>query len=72
MNIVLDGHIKLLEPQYNMLTSIYIFGYDEIIKMKKASRILYQKSNYKGKEKAGNNSCNYMFLCEETYVDREE
>ncbi len=35
MNIVLDGHIKLLEPQYNMLTSIYIFGYDEIIKMKK-------------------------------------
>ena len=35
LNIVLDGHIKLLEPQYNMLTSIYIFGYDEIIKMKK-------------------------------------
>ncbi len=32
LNIVLDGHIKLLEPQYNMLTSIYIFGYDEIIK----------------------------------------
>ena len=51
MNIVLDGHIKLLEPQYNMLTSIYIFGYDEIIKMKKASRILYQKSNYKGQRK---------------------
>ena len=44
LNIVLDGHIKLLEPQYNMLTSIYIFGYDEIIKMKDVYKRQYNIS----------------------------
>lgn len=34
MNIVFEGHLKLIDPCYNMLTSIYLFDYDEIIQMK--------------------------------------
>lgn len=35
MNIVFDRHIRLLHPRYNLLTSIYLFEYDEVMKMKK-------------------------------------
>lgn len=35
MNIIFYGHLKLLKPRYNMLTSIYLFNYYEILKMKK-------------------------------------
>ncbi|MGN0470461.1 MAG: glycosyltransferase family 8 protein [Acutalibacteraceae bacterium] len=35
MNLTFYKHIKLLDSRYNMLTSIYYFNYDEIIKMKK-------------------------------------
>lgn len=35
MNMTFYGHLKLLNPRYNMLTSIYLFNYKEIIKMKK-------------------------------------
>lgn len=49
MNIVFDKHLKLLHPRYNLLTSIYLFNYDEIILMKKPvsyytkEEILYAK-----------------------------
>lgn len=35
MNMAFYGHIKLLPPRYNMLTSIYLFDYSDIIKMKR-------------------------------------
>lgn len=35
INIVFKGKIKLLHPRYNMLTSIYYFDYEEVIKMKR-------------------------------------
>lgn len=35
MNLVFDEHLKCIHPRYNMLTSIYLFEYEEIIKMKK-------------------------------------
>lgn len=35
MNMVFYGHVKLLNPRYNMLTSIYLFDYKEVIKMKR-------------------------------------
>lgn len=34
MNLVFYKHLKLMHPRYNMLTSIYFFDYDEVIKMK--------------------------------------
>lgn len=51
MNIVFYKHMKLLHPRYNMLTSIYIFDYDDIIGMKKPvlyytkEQIIEAKSN---------------------------
>lgn len=38
MNLVFYQHLKLLHPRYNLLTSIYLFRYNEIIKMKKPVR----------------------------------
>ena len=35
MNIIFEGKIKLLSPRYNMLTSIYLFDYADVIRMKK-------------------------------------
>lgn len=35
MNKTFYGHLKLLKPRYNMLTSIYLFDYKEVITMKK-------------------------------------
>lgn len=35
MNTVFYGHLRLLHPRYNLLTSIALFNYDEIMKMKK-------------------------------------
>lgn len=35
MNLTFYGHLKLLHPRYNMLTSIYLFDYKDVIKMKK-------------------------------------
>lgn len=35
MNIVFYNHIKLLHPRYNMLTSIFLFDYKDVIRMKK-------------------------------------
>lgn len=35
MNLVFYGHLKLLHPRYNMLTSIYFFDYKEVMEMKK-------------------------------------
>ena len=35
MNMTFYGHLKLLSPRYNMLTSIYLFDYLEVQKMKK-------------------------------------
>lgn len=34
MNITFYGHLKVLGPRYNMLTSVYLFEYDEVLKMK--------------------------------------
>ena len=35
MNLTFYGHLKLLHPRYNLLTSIYYFTYSEVLKMKK-------------------------------------
>ncbi|MGB4415273.1 MAG: glycosyltransferase family 8 protein [Paludibacter sp.] len=35
MNLVLENNLKLLNPRYNLLTSIYIFSYKDLIRMKK-------------------------------------
>lgn len=35
MNLVFHGHLRLLHPRYNMLTSLSLFDYKEVIKMKK-------------------------------------
>lgn len=35
MNMAFYGHLKLLSPRYNMLTSIYLFDYADVVKMKK-------------------------------------
>lgn len=35
INIVFKGKIKLLHPRYNILTSIYYFDYEEVLKMKR-------------------------------------
>lgn len=35
MNMAFYGHLKLLHPKYNMLTSIYLFNYHDVLKMKK-------------------------------------
>lgn len=35
MNMAFYGHLKLLSPRYNMLTSIYLFDYADVMKMKK-------------------------------------
>lgn len=42
MNLTFYGHLKLLHPRYNLLTSIYLFDYDDVIKMKKPT-IYYSK-----------------------------
>lgn len=39
MNLTFYKHLKVLPPRYNVLTSIYLFDYKEVIKMKKP--ILY-------------------------------
>jgi len=38
MNLVFEGHLKLLHPRYNLLTSIYLFDYSEVLKMKRPVR----------------------------------
>ena len=43
MNLVFDGHVKLLHPRYNMLTSVCMFDYEEILRMKKPV-LYYTKS----------------------------
>lgn len=35
MNLTFYGHLKLLHPRYNLLTSIYLFDYKDVLKMKK-------------------------------------
>lgn len=35
MNLVFYGHLKVLNPRYNMITSVYYFKYEEVIQMKK-------------------------------------
>lgn len=35
MNLTFYGHIKLLHPRYNLLTSIYYFDYKEVLFMKR-------------------------------------
>ena len=35
MNLVFYGNLKLLPPQYNVLSSVYLFDYDDIIRMKR-------------------------------------
>lgn len=35
MNLVFHNHIKVLDPRFNLLTSIYLFDYYEVIRMKK-------------------------------------
>lgn len=35
MNLTFYGHLKVLNPRYNMITSVYYFDYDEVIKMKR-------------------------------------
>ena len=32
MNLTFYGHLKVLNPRYNMITSVYYFDYDEVIK----------------------------------------
>jgi lipopolysaccharide biosynthesis glycosyltransferase len=34
MNLVFYGHLKVLNPRYNMITSVYYFEYNEVVKMK--------------------------------------
>lgn len=35
MNIIFEKDLKLLHPRYNLLTSIYLFSYKELMKLKK-------------------------------------
>lgn len=42
MNLLFYGHLKLLHPRYNLLTSIYLFDYPEMMMMKKPTAY-YQK-----------------------------
>lgn len=35
INLLFENDIKLLHPRYNMLTSIYLFSYKELMKLKK-------------------------------------
>ena len=35
MNLTFYGHLKVLNPRYNMITSVCYFDYDEVIKMKR-------------------------------------
>ena len=35
MNLVFHGHLRLLHPRYNMLTSLSLFDYKEVINMKR-------------------------------------
>lgn len=35
MNITFYGHLKVLNPRYNMITSVYYFDYDDVMRMKK-------------------------------------
>ena len=44
MNLCFQGHIKLLHPRYNLLTSIALFSYTETIYMKKP--VSYYNENY--------------------------
>ena len=49
MNLAFYGHLKLLHPRYNMLTSIYYFNYDEVIRMKRPVRYYSRKVVEEGK-----------------------
>lgn len=34
MNLTFYGHLKVLNPRYNMITSVYYFEYNEVLRMK--------------------------------------
>ncbi|WP_287800057.1 glycosyltransferase family 8 protein [Anaerostipes sp.] len=51
MNWVFDGHIKVLHPRYNLLTSIAKFEYKEIIRMKHPTTYYSAKSVAEAKKK---------------------
>ena len=51
MNLAFYGHLKVLNPRYNMITSVYYFEYEEVLRMKKPV-IYYEKETI---EKAKSN-----------------
>ena len=50
MNLTFYGHLKLLHPRYNLLTSIYYFTYSEVLKMKKPVLYYSEKEVAEAKE----------------------
>lgn len=51
MNMAFYGHLKLLHPRYNMLTSVYLFDYPDVIKMKKPVSYYNENEVMEGKSK---------------------
>ncbi|MDD6489422.1 MAG: glycosyltransferase family 8 protein [Clostridia bacterium] len=51
MNMAFYGHLKLLHPRYNMLTSIYLFDYRDVMKMKKPVSYYTEQQIAEAKEK---------------------
>lgn len=51
MNLTFYGHLKLLHPSYNVLTSIFLFDYQEIMKMKKPVTYYSEKEILEAKER---------------------
>lgn len=51
MNVTFYGHIKLLNPRYNLLTSVYLFEYDEVMRMKRPVSYYERKEVEEAKRK---------------------
>lgn len=50
MNLLFENDLKLLAPQYNLLTSIYLFNYQELMRIKKPVTYYTEKEIVYAKE----------------------